>query len=151
MRHAQPGDWNTEPLPAAVAIIPLDRRFTPEEMRRIEAGLVPEEMEDKWFIYWHDDHLYFHRSWTGFCVYVIRFERDGRSARMVEARVNRDSEQYSETSDSRDAALIDYLIDVLLLRQHAEFPAGPFDADEAALAEWSEVGRAMLGDGLGGR
>jgi hypothetical protein len=40
MRNAQPDDWNTEPLPAAVAIIPLDRRFTPEEMRRIGAGLV---------------------------------------------------------------------------------------------------------------
>ena len=22
-------------------------------------------MEDKWFIYWKDDALFFHRSWTG--------------------------------------------------------------------------------------
>jgi len=33
-------------------------------------GLVPEEIEDKWFIYWEDDTLFFHRSWTGNCIYV---------------------------------------------------------------------------------
>ena len=29
--------------------------------------------EDKWFIYWENDTLFFHRSWTGVCVYIVRF------------------------------------------------------------------------------
>ena len=34
-------------------------------------------MEDKWFIYWKEGMLFFQRSWTGFCIYVVRFAADG--------------------------------------------------------------------------
>ena len=37
-------------------------------MDQIRAGHIPEMMEDKWFIYWQDDRLFFHRSWTGYCI-----------------------------------------------------------------------------------
>ena len=77
-------------------------------------------MEDKWFIYWNDDALFFHRSWTGFCIYVVRFAADGATWRMIQADVNRDRRQYEETDDDRDARLISYLIDVLLLGRHAD-------------------------------
>ena len=45
----------------------LDRVFSQEDMDRIRRGVVPETMDDKWFIYWTEDALYFHRSWTGCC------------------------------------------------------------------------------------
>ena len=109
----------------------------------MQSGLVPGQMEDKWFIYRQDNALYFHRSWTGFCVYVVRFESDGNSYRMFEADLNRDPDQYGETRDDHDAALISYLIDVLLLDREADFPTDAADPGEAALEEWSEVGRAM--------
>lgn len=123
----------------------MDRTFSSQEMKRIRRGLVPEQMEDKWFIYWKDDTLFFHRSWTGFCIYIVRFAAEGNSCRMIEADVNRDPEQYKETSNERDAEMILYLVDVLLLYQEAVFPSDESSSEKQALMNWSQVGRAMLG------
>src|SRR5881397_1592207 len=90
MKIAEQSDWQTTPLPVKRTKIVLDRQFSTEEIQRMRAGLIPEAMEDKWFIYWHDDMLFFDRSWTGFCIYVVRFAADGDGYRMIEADVNRD-------------------------------------------------------------
>ena len=145
MRTAVPSAWKTKDLPARRASVTLDRVFSREEMDHIRQGMIPEVMEDKWFIYWKDDALFFHRSWTGFCIYVVRFAADGDTWRMIQADVNRDRRQYEETDDDRDARLISYLIDVLLLGRHAEFPHAGSSAGESAIANWSLVGRAMTG------
>ena len=123
MKIAEPSDWQTTPLPDKRIKIVLDRQFSTEEIQRMLAGLIPEAMEDKWFIYWHDDMLFFHRSWTGFCIYVVRFAADGDGYRMIEADVNRDPEQYPEVGVERDAKIISFLIDVVLLRRPGEFPS----------------------------
>jgi hypothetical protein len=78
-------------------------------------------MEDKWFLFFEDDTLFFHRSWTGFCVYEVHFE--GSTA--THAVVNRDPEQYRATDDDRDQQLIHHLIQVLLLGQPANYPPRP--------------------------
>lgn len=67
-KRAVATDWNTKPLPEQRTTFALDRVFSPNEMDRIRAGLIPDVMEDKWFIYWRDKALYLHRSWTGNCV-----------------------------------------------------------------------------------
>ena len=122
MKAAKPTDWKTEALPSKRTTIRLDRVFSSREMEYIRRGLVPEEMEDKWFIYWKDDTLFFHRSWTGFCLYIVRFASEGESCRMIEADVNRDPGQYTEISDEKDAEMILWLVDVLLLHQGGTFP-----------------------------
>ena len=103
--------------------MPLDRGFSASETQRLRKGLVPIDMDDRWFIYWEDDRLFFHRSWSGFCVYVVRFTPTGDGSRMIEAHVNRDPEQYTETRDAHDAKMISYLIDILLLQNEAAFPS----------------------------
>ena len=45
----------------------LDRVFSQEDMDRIRRGVVPETMDDKWFIDWTEDALYFHRSCEHYC------------------------------------------------------------------------------------
>jgi hypothetical protein len=45
----------------------------------------------------------------------------------------------------RDAEIISYLIDVLLLRQHAVLPTDDASIERQALMGWSLVGRAMFG------
>lgn len=65
---------------------------------------------------------------------------------MFEADVNRDPEQYTETSDKRYAEMISYLVDVLLLHQRALFPSEDPSIDKRVIMEWSLVGRAMLGN-----
>jgi len=145
MKTAQASDWTTKPLPSKRAKIALERTFSLEEMRLIQKGLIPQEMEDKWFIYWKHDALHFHRSWTGVCIYVVKFLPEDDACTMFEAEANRDPEQYGETSDETDAKLISYLIDVLLLRRFSDFPREGDSPEEQAVMMWGFVGRAMLG------
>lgn len=145
MKIAKREDWKTEALPSKRTTFALNRRFPSTDMRKIRAGLVPQQMEDKWFIFWKRNVLYFHRSWTGHCIYVVRFRNDGDSYVMIEADANRDPEQYKETSDKRDAEMISYLVDVLLLHQEAVFPSDDPSSEKRVITEWSQVGRAMLG------
>jgi len=58
--------------------------------------------------------------------------------------VNRDPGQYRETSDARDAEMVSYLIDVLLLHREAAFSSEESCPEKNALMQWSQVGRAML-------
>jgi hypothetical protein len=64
---------------------------------------------------------------------------------MIEADVNRDPEQYKETSDKRDAEMISYLVDVLLLHQEAVFQSDDPSSEKRVITEWSQVGKAMPG------
>ena len=64
---------------------------------------------------------------------------------MIEADVNRDPEQCKEASDERDTEMISYLVDVLLLHQEAVFPSDQPSSEKQAIMNWSQVGRAMLG------
>jgi len=145
MKPAKSTDWKAEELPLKRATIALDRVFSAEEMRQIRMGVIPRQMEDKWFIYWKDSTLFFHRSWTGYCHYVVRFMEDKGSFRMFEADVNRDPEQHSQTNDKQDARLILYLIELLLLRKPAAFPGKGLSPEEDALEAWGLAGRAVLG------
>lgn len=147
MRIAKPSDWQNWPMPDARATVALDLAYTSAEMDRIRAGLVPRVMEDKWFIYWTDGLLSFHRSWTGACIYQVRFvaEPDG-CARAVEATVNREPGQYRGFEDAREAEMVRTLIALLLLHQPVAPPVDGADERERALQTWSFVGRAMLGE-----
>jgi len=99
-------------------------------------------------MYFEDDTLFLHRSWTGSCLYTVRFEvRPDGSARIVEALVNRDPEQYTETSDAKDARTVVSLVKTLLLDQ----PFDPLEGGDAstntdqALQQWSLLGSATIG------
>jgi hypothetical protein len=144
-KPAKAKDWNALPMPEKQKAVSLDRTFSQQDVALIRLGVVPQQMEDKWFIYWKNDTLCFHRSWTGFCIYAVRFRQVGDQWRMTEANLNRDREQYEENRDSRDVAMISYLIDVLLLRQASEFPADENVGSEMQpVSQWSTVGRAMF-------
>ncbi|WP_457598883.1 hypothetical protein [Hydrogenimonas sp.] len=120
MEKARPAYCKARELPSKRTTVYLDRTFSPQEMERIRRGLVSMGAEEKWFIYWRDDRLFFHHSWTGYCIYIVYFSAEGNgNYRMIKADVNRDPEQYKETGDERDAKLISVLIDAFLLRQEA--------------------------------
>ena len=57
--------WKTLPLPEARVAVDFTASCTKEEFQRIRRGLIPREMEDKWFIFYEEPWLYLHRSWTG--------------------------------------------------------------------------------------
>jgi len=47
---AKATDWKIEEMPREVEIIDFQRHFSSSEFEQIRLGIVPEAMEDKWFI-----------------------------------------------------------------------------------------------------
>jgi hypothetical protein len=111
--------WRIVPLPAARADLRFTETYTPEEFERIRRGVIPREMEDKWFVFYEDSWLFFHRSWTGFAIYGVRFRVSDSGASAVESWVSRDPSQYEETRIDEDRARLKRLIDGLLLGKRA--------------------------------
>lgn len=110
---ARPGDWKTTPLPALTARLACTRSFSADELRRLKDGLLPEEMEDRWFAVWQDDALWLHRSWTGLCIYRLRFTAVGDRFTVAEALVNRDPQQHT-TSDEHALTRLEAVLDHVL-------------------------------------
>lgn len=110
-------------MPVARARIVLERTFLPQDYERIKHGLVPQEMEDKWFMYFEGEWLYIHRSWTGLCIYQVRLEPAAAGYRVAEAWVNQDPQQYRPADDNYEAQFLLWLIDCLLLGKDFKPPA----------------------------
>lgn len=116
MKPARRTDWGIlMPLPEEHAALSISHRFTEAEMEKIRLGHIPQQMEDRWFVFFEDDVLYFHRSWTGFCIYTARFARTDEGYQITHLLVNRNPEQYRGSDPDEDAALFQELLDYLLL------------------------------------
>jgi 8-oxo-dGTP diphosphatase len=102
-------------MPAQFATLTVTRPFTAAEMDRIRTGLIPREMEDRWFMFFEDNTLFVHRSWTGFCIYAAAFKREGDVYLVDRLRVNRDDTQYSANDDAADVRQFLKLVTAFLL------------------------------------
>lgn len=99
--------------------IPYRRSFSRNEFAKVQEGLVPEDMDDKWFIYF-DDYLFLHRSWTGEPVYRVEFSEDGTGVSVAEALC---AEEAGDTATvEQHADLLNFLIGNLLLGEAHDFP-----------------------------
>jgi len=109
-------------LPAEHAPLVVEREFTQQEYARIACGVVPEQMEDKWFIFLEDTSLFFHRSWTGFCIFQVTLTQQSTIYAIADVLVNRDTTQYSGSTDIYDKQLLLFLINNLLLDERHPLP-----------------------------
>jgi len=133
-------------MPSNKQPLTLRREYSPEEYALLAHGLVPKQMEDKWFIFLEDGRLYLCRSWTGCCIYEVAFIEQNGQYVMAEAWVNRDPGQYKSTDDRYDALLLLYLIEHLMLGRKVEFPqCSDLDPDQNILQQWSMIGRGREG------
>ncbi len=117
------------PPPDNRAQLDFREAYTSSEFEQIKAGLIPMVMEDKWFMFFEAPWLYAHRSWTGFCIYGVRFEASAHGATSVEAWVSRDANQYRETRIEEDQQILRFLIEAFLLKRAVALPTrqrGPF-------------------------
>lgn len=105
-------------------VVPLSYAgsFDEQQVARLKEGLVPKEMEDKWFIYYEDPHLFFHRSWTGQPVYRITLAPDGAGARVTQAHWSKDLASADHADPEYQSQLLDFLISNLMLGQAKPFP-----------------------------
>ena len=141
MTAAKKDDWQTKPFPAITKSLAFERCYTPQEMEQIKLGLVPREMEDKWFIYEENGVLNFCRSWTGHHIYQLHFTAADGGYSVSNTIVNRYPAEYNQDDDAYDIAFLNYLIDRLLLNKEVPFPSpGQIEQDKAAIFRHSMVG-----------
>jgi hypothetical protein len=159
MTRASRTSWKSLPPPQQCEALGFAATFNDAETELLVLGLVPKDMEDKWFIYFErgppnrppeaqgsaspQGWLLFHRSWTGACIYGLHLERSPGGARVVDSWVSRDPAQYKNADVEYDRKLLRFLIDALLLRQPAVFPmpAG-VESAPAGVYQHTVVGRA---------
>src|SRR5258708_26745285 len=131
---ASRASWKTQRLPEVRARIAYRRAFDREDHARVTRGLVPKQMEDKWFVYHEAPWLFFHRSRTGICVYALQLRAEGEGSAVEEAWVNRAPEEYRATDDAHDVAILSFLVEALLLGHRVQFPIRPHVDPEKATA-----------------
>lgn len=85
-------------MPAQKIALGLSEVYTDEEFEGIEQGFLPLSMEDKWFAFFEEPWLYIHRSWTGDCIFAIRFEKIEGGYATAESWVNDDEHEYKESN-----------------------------------------------------
>lgn len=107
--------WKTEPMPKERELLPFEGFYTDLDAENMMKGHIPEEMEDKWFIYFDRGWLYFHRSWTGHCIYMVKLDGSPAGVRTVEAWVNRDKSQYNSSGMESDLSILTSLINSKLI------------------------------------
>jgi len=89
-------------------------------------GFIPECMEDKWFMYFEDNVLYCHRSWTGQFVYKICFYVEKESVKISEIKFN--SGVYKKDIQilpDFELNMALFLIERILLNRDIELPLNP--------------------------
>lgn len=138
------------PMPEKCAELDYEEHFTVEESARLLRVVLPEDMADKWMVFFDDFRLSFHRSWTGFCVYAVTLvspdpEEEPTHYCTCDAIVNRDRSQYTATDDAFDVALLSWLIRTLLLGQQVAYPIDPTkSAEDSLLSTWAFAGNAAF-------
>lgn len=80
--------------PGQMVGIPFRAQFDARQCERIRQGYVPQQMEDKWFIYCEGENAYFHRSLTGNCLYVLELRATGDGREVARASVCADPALY---------------------------------------------------------
>lgn len=149
---ATSASWKRLPPPTEREDLGLTALLTDADAEQMMRGLVPGQMEDKWFIYFDSGWLFFHRSWTGALIYALRLDGSPAGVRVVESWVNRNPQQHSGTDIEYDRKLVHFLIDAFLLKKSGvRFPMPAIHQDAPkGVVQHNYVGRAhpeTKGDG----
>lgn len=64
-------DWKLKPFSDRHVNFMLRHYLTEEQVQSLKFGYKPSGMDEKWFLYYEGGRLFFYRSWTGLCMYVV--------------------------------------------------------------------------------
>jgi hypothetical protein len=111
--------------------VPYRATWADAEFTRIRAGLIPTQMEDKWFIYYEEPHLFLHRSWSGQPVYRLAITESPQGFEVTESLWSIELASARGADSDYQAKLLDFLISNLLLGQSKQFPMPAGSEDHA--------------------
>jgi hypothetical protein len=135
-------DWKTNEFSKPYTI-KVNLRITESQYAKIRFGLLPMQMEDKWFAYFGDGCIHFYRSWTGAKIYEAAIQKVEDCYVISALVVERDAELYSNTDDNEDVRSFYFLIGRGLLGLNVDPPVDT-DSGEAVLRGWSSFGKMIL-------
>jgi hypothetical protein len=120
--QASPTSWKRKPFKEGVTV-PYQAAFDSEQFARLREGLIPQRMEDKWFIYYEEPHLFLHRNWTGAPFYRLTLNSVPGGVEVMEALWSQElADTSTPTQAEYQARLLDFLLSNLLLGQSKPFP-----------------------------
>lgn len=140
--------WENYPIDRPKRI-EIDLRFTKALHQCLKKGVLPHKMEEKWFVFFEDEWLYFHRSWTGIGIYKAEVIPMEEGFCIKEFWVERNEERYSCVDDEMDRDTLTFLIaecllgidsKVLLIDKHLK-------SEKDVMSLWSTFGNALFGVG----
>jgi hypothetical protein len=102
--------WKNSPAPSMREEFKVAWTFPPAMATRMIAGHIPEDMNDRWFIFLEDGWLLFHRSWTGNCIFGLKLEVLSVGVTITEGWVSRKTDEYSSTDVDKDVELVQTLV-----------------------------------------
>lgn len=126
--------------------IHIDLKFTDKQFSKLTMGLIPQEMEDKWFIYYEDEWLYFHRSWTGNGMYKAKLNKVTDGYSITEFWAERNEEKYKNEDDNTDIETFSFLIARGLLGIDVSniYASRNIKSESDALMGWSNFGNMLF-------
>ena len=139
---AKKSDWKAQEFSKPHSV-KANFRISDNNFARIRHGLLPEEMEDKWFSYYDDGRIHLHRSWTGAKIYEAAVYKGEGCYAISEIIVERDAELYSSTDDSEDVRSFNFLLGRGILGYRVEAPIDTESSDDV-IRGWSSFGNMIL-------
>jgi tetratricopeptide (TPR) repeat protein len=91
---ADKNSWKNFPMSDIKVKSPLTIEIPDVFYQNFKKGLLPETVEDKWFIYFEDDKVYFHEAESGICVYEMHLKYDEIQSRYAEVFYEGDERKY---------------------------------------------------------
>ena len=125
----------------------LKLHFSDTQFGKLTRGLIPREMEDKWFIFYEDTWLYFHRSWTGFGAFKTQLIKGEKGYLINEFWTEGNKEKYNAPEKNKNIQHFVFLIACALLHIDPEaLYSNPNKhvEDDDPLTAWSNFGRLSI-------
>jgi hypothetical protein len=107
-----------KPFPQQFERFTLDFSVNESEFEKLKSGHEPDENEDKWYVFYENNILHFHRAQTGDAIFQVRFSSENNVYHVVEVRVSRDVESYKSTNAKLDAETVYKLMCFLIGRKY---------------------------------
>ncbi len=109
MQAATKIDWpELHPMPTSYEEMKIELHFNASHMRNLRRGFIPVDQDQKWFLYFEDNILHMHRSWSGMKMYEVLFDANGEGGVARRVRINLGPE-YGGTLDDACETLFDVL------------------------------------------
>jgi hypothetical protein len=124
--------WKINPISKEKVAMDIYAEYSAVEYKKMSEGFQPYDMDQKWFVYMEDDTLWFHRSWTGVCIYEVKFINTGDKHIIKEAWADGLKDLDDIKIRNYWSKIVLFLIDAILLGKKAVMPEPEEYADDPA-------------------